>query len=179
MHGLYAPTTQEALAVCRAQLGQGPVVQPPRRTWQEDARIVGTPILNAVPCGVAARGPGPHPASSDTSAGPGALGGGRMNRGAGMGGGRGGRGRVCPSIASRPGNAPGGTHALGRTRLSAPHHCRERAAGVGGVLPTCEVRIHSLAGGSAWMKIPYGMAAGRRQSFCGGSAPQKLSFVRP
>ena len=32
--GLYAPTTQEALAVCRAPLGQGPVVQPPRLTWQ-------------------------------------------------------------------------------------------------------------------------------------------------
>jgi hypothetical protein len=32
--GLYAPTKQEALAVCRAHLGQGPVVQPPRRTWQ-------------------------------------------------------------------------------------------------------------------------------------------------
>jgi Putative transposase/Transposase zinc-binding domain len=34
-YGLYAPTKQEALAVCRAQLGQGPMVQPPRLTWQE------------------------------------------------------------------------------------------------------------------------------------------------
>jgi hypothetical protein len=34
-YGLYAPTTQEALAVCRAPLGQEPVVQPPRLTWQE------------------------------------------------------------------------------------------------------------------------------------------------
>jgi hypothetical protein len=33
-YGLYAPTTQEALAVCRTQLGQGPVVQPPVLTWQ-------------------------------------------------------------------------------------------------------------------------------------------------
>jgi hypothetical protein len=33
-YGLYAPTKQEALAVCRAQLGQGPMVQPPRLTWQ-------------------------------------------------------------------------------------------------------------------------------------------------
>ena len=33
-YGLYAPTKGEALAVCRAQLGQGPVVQPPRPTWQ-------------------------------------------------------------------------------------------------------------------------------------------------
>jgi hypothetical protein len=32
--GLYAPTKQAALAVCRAPLGQEPVVQPPRRTWQ-------------------------------------------------------------------------------------------------------------------------------------------------
>jgi hypothetical protein len=34
-YGLYAPTKQEALAVCRAQLSQGPMVQPPRLTWQE------------------------------------------------------------------------------------------------------------------------------------------------
>jgi hypothetical protein len=27
-YGLYAPTKREALGVCRAQLGQGPVVQP-------------------------------------------------------------------------------------------------------------------------------------------------------
>ena len=32
--GLYAPTKREALAVCRAQLGQGPVVQPPVLNWQ-------------------------------------------------------------------------------------------------------------------------------------------------
>jgi hypothetical protein len=32
--GLYAPTTREALAVCRAPLGQGPVVQPPVLNWQ-------------------------------------------------------------------------------------------------------------------------------------------------
>jgi len=32
--GLYAPTTREALAVCRAHLGQGPVVQPPVLNWQ-------------------------------------------------------------------------------------------------------------------------------------------------
>jgi Putative transposase/Transposase zinc-binding domain len=34
-YGLYAPTKQEAVAVCRAQWGQAPVVQPPRLTWQE------------------------------------------------------------------------------------------------------------------------------------------------
>ena len=33
-YGLYAPTKREALAVCRAQLGQGPVVQPAVRDWQ-------------------------------------------------------------------------------------------------------------------------------------------------
>lgn len=33
-YGLYAPTKREALAVCRAQLGQGPVVQPPVLNWQ-------------------------------------------------------------------------------------------------------------------------------------------------
>jgi hypothetical protein len=32
--GLYAPTTQEAWAVCRAQLGQDAVVAPPVLTWQ-------------------------------------------------------------------------------------------------------------------------------------------------
>jgi hypothetical protein len=33
-YGLYAPTKHEALAVCRAQLGQGPVVPPAVRDWQ-------------------------------------------------------------------------------------------------------------------------------------------------
>jgi hypothetical protein len=33
-YGLYAPTKREALAVCRTQLGQGPVVQPPVLNWQ-------------------------------------------------------------------------------------------------------------------------------------------------
>jgi Putative transposase len=33
-YGLYAPTKREALAVCRAQLGQGPVVQPSVLDWQ-------------------------------------------------------------------------------------------------------------------------------------------------
>jgi hypothetical protein len=33
-YGLYAPTKHEALAVCRAQLGQGPVVQPSVLDWQ-------------------------------------------------------------------------------------------------------------------------------------------------
>jgi Putative transposase/Transposase zinc-binding domain len=33
-YGLYAPTKREVLAMCRAQLGQGPVVQPPVLDWQ-------------------------------------------------------------------------------------------------------------------------------------------------
>ena len=33
-YGLYAPTKRAALAVCRAHLGQGPVVQPPVLDWQ-------------------------------------------------------------------------------------------------------------------------------------------------
>jgi hypothetical protein len=33
-YGLYAPTKREALAVCRAQLGQGSVVQPSVLDWQ-------------------------------------------------------------------------------------------------------------------------------------------------
>ena len=33
-YGLYAPTKREALAVCRAHLGQGPVVPPPVLDWQ-------------------------------------------------------------------------------------------------------------------------------------------------
>jgi len=33
-YGLYAPTKREALAVCRAQLGQGPVVEPSVLDWQ-------------------------------------------------------------------------------------------------------------------------------------------------
>lgn len=33
-YGLYAPTKREALALCRAQLGQGPVVQPSVLDWQ-------------------------------------------------------------------------------------------------------------------------------------------------
>jgi hypothetical protein len=33
-YGLYAPTKRAALAVCRAQLGQGLVVQPPVLDWQ-------------------------------------------------------------------------------------------------------------------------------------------------
>jgi Putative transposase/Transposase zinc-binding domain len=33
-YGLYAPTKRVALALCRAQLGQGPVVQPPGLDWQ-------------------------------------------------------------------------------------------------------------------------------------------------
>jgi hypothetical protein len=33
-YGLYAPTKREALDVCRAQLGQGPVVQPSVLDWQ-------------------------------------------------------------------------------------------------------------------------------------------------
>jgi Putative transposase/Transposase zinc-binding domain len=33
-YGLYAPTQREALARCRAQLGQGAVVSPPQLTWQ-------------------------------------------------------------------------------------------------------------------------------------------------
>jgi hypothetical protein len=33
-YGLYAPTKREALAVCRAHLGQGPVVQPVVLDWQ-------------------------------------------------------------------------------------------------------------------------------------------------
>ena len=52
-YGLYAPTKHEALAVCRAQLGQGPVVPPWCWTGRRRARTAATTIPNAVRCVVA------------------------------------------------------------------------------------------------------------------------------
>jgi len=40
-YGLYAPTKQEALAVCRAQLGQAPVEAPERLDWQRACQARG------------------------------------------------------------------------------------------------------------------------------------------
>jgi len=40
-YGLYAPTKQEALAVCRAQLGQAPVEEPERLDWQRACQARG------------------------------------------------------------------------------------------------------------------------------------------
>jgi hypothetical protein len=40
-YGLYAPTKYEALAVCRAQLGQAPVEAPERLDWQRACQARG------------------------------------------------------------------------------------------------------------------------------------------
>ena len=50
-YGLYAPTKRVALAGCRAQLGQGPVVPPAVLDWQTACQASGgTTIPNGVRC---------------------------------------------------------------------------------------------------------------------------------
>ena len=121
------------------------------------ARIVGTPILNAVPCVVAVS------CAGTSSCRPGSL---RRARCPGRWsheprrwpGWEAEAGEVwsAPPSPGTPGTSQA-AHTREGARGGAPSpSCRDRAACVGGVLLTCEVRIHSLARGSASMKLPYG-----------------------
>lgn len=49
-YGLYAPSQREALAVCRAQLGQGPALRPAVLDWQAACSQRGQTIPNGVRC---------------------------------------------------------------------------------------------------------------------------------
>ena len=79
-YGLYAPTKHAALAVCRAQLGQGPVVQPPVLDWQTACQPRGRPSRTLSGVWSSARLPRRDPARQDSPSGRRSMGGRGMNR---------------------------------------------------------------------------------------------------